>query len=397
MIARPVCCIFSATEMHYTPRGLMYRFRSNQGRVNFAFASEDGQMQTRTSLCRVCTASLLLAGAAPVMAAQVRFDNGGGDNLWENPLNWDTAGVDGIPTTADIADIGSLFTANLSSAQTVLEVQVQWPNSSSTYLPGTATLNIQPGANLQVTSTNGVRIGRQVQTGQTAGSSTGVVNQTGGLFQVNSGTNGIRLSQADSGTVADSLYVLSGGSVRGGATNGSMTAPLQIGNINNTFTRAEFRMVGTGPTEARFEDVRMQGGAGGQAVLKFVLDANGVTPIVAEDELRFSGTNNTNLLEIELSALAPEADITLITADRLTTNSSAPSETFTGLADGAPISAIFGLTQYNWLVRYQDGSDDGVLDAFVKLEFVSTTDVPEPAALSLLGIGAAALVRRRRI
>ena len=355
-------------------------------------------MQRRTSkIRRVCTSSLLAAvAAAPVMAAQVRFDNGGGNNLWENPLNWDNAGADGLPTTADIADIGSLFTASISSAQTVSEVQVQWPNSSTTYLPGTATLNILPGTNLQATSTNGVRIGRQVQTGQAAGSSTGVVNQTGGLFQVNAGTNGIRLSQADSGTVADSVYVLSGGSVRGGATNGSMTAPLQIGNIANTFTRAEFRMVGTGPTEARFEDVRMQGGVNGQAVLKFVLDASGVTPLIAEDELRFSGTNNTNLLQVELSALAPQADITLVTADRLTTNSGAPSETFTGLPDGAPISAVFGTTQYNWLVRYQDGSDDGVLDAFVKLQFVSTQDVPEPVGMTaLVGLGALALLRRR--
>ena len=345
---------------------------------------------------RVSTGILLLAAAAPVMAAQVRFDNGGGNNLWENPLNWDNAGVDGLPTTADVADIGSTFTANVSSAQSISELQVQWPNSSTTYLPGTATLNIQPGASIIVGSTNGARVGRQVQAGQMAGSSTGVVNQTGGLLQISSGTNGLRLSQADSGTVADSLYVLSGGSVRGGATNGSMTAPLQVGNIANTFTRAEFRMVGTGPTEARFEDVRMQGSATGQSVLKFVLDAAGVTPLIAEDEMRFTGTNNNNLLQVELSALAPEADVTLITADRLNTNSGAPSETFTGLPEGAPISAVFGTTQYNWLVRYQDGSDDGVLDAFVKLEFVSTTEVPEPAALSALGLGALALVRRRR-
>src|SRR5688500_1230385 len=124
-------------------------------------------MQPRTlKIRRVSTGVLLLAAAAPVMAAQVRFDNGGGNNLWENPLNWDTAGVDGLPTSADVADIGSMFTANVSSAQTMLELQVQWPNSSTTYLPGTATLNIQPGANLQITSTNGSRIGRQVQTGQ---------------------------------------------------------------------------------------------------------------------------------------------------------------------------------------------------------------------------------------
>jgi hypothetical protein len=352
-----------------------------------------------TTSARVSAASALCAAAvaalvtSSVFAAQVRFDNGGGNNLWENPLNWDNAGADALPTSADIADIGSLFTASVSSAQSISELQVAWPNSSGTYLPGTSTLNILAGSNILIGSSNGVRIGRQVQAGQMAGSSAGVVNQSGGLLQIQSGTNGLRLSQADSGTVADSLYALSGGSVRGGPTNGSMTAPLQIGNITNTFTRAEFRMVGTGPTEARFEDVRMQGGPSGPAVLKFILDAGGATPLVAEDELRFNGTN-TNQLQVELSALAPTSDITLVTADRLTTQNGAPAETFTGLPNGAPMSAIFGTTKYNWTIAYQDGSDDGVLDAFVKLVFVSTEQVPEPTAFGMLGVAAFAILRR---
>lgn len=340
----------------------------------------------------VCVSAAALFAAAPAFAAQIRFSNVGGDGLWENPLNW--VG-DAIPTTVDIADIGSTFTASLSSAQTVQELQVQWPNSSGTYLPGTATLNVLPGANLTVSTSNAARIGRAVQSGQAVGSSLGVVNQTGGTVTITTGSNGLRLSQADGTTVADSLYSISGGSVRGGLTNGSMTAPLQVGSFSNSFSRAEFRMVGSGVTEARFEDVRMQGSATGPAVLKFVLDAGGVTPLIAEDELRFNGVNS-NLLEIELAALAPETDLTLIMADRLTAQNGAPGEFFTGLPPGSPISAVFGLTQYNWTVEYQDGSDDGILDAYVKLAFVSTEIIPEPASLSLLGVGALMLVRRRR-
>lgn len=356
----------------------------------------------RAILGRRATAFAAVAAVAALgsslSAATYRFDNNGGDGLWETSNNWlesvgSTHGT--LPGPSDVAEISSSFTASISSSQSISELFVQAPNNSPSNTPGIATLNILAGTTLLDGSTNGARIGRALQSGQLPGSSTGVVNQSGGTFTITSGTNGLRLSQADSGNVANSLYAISGGSVRGGSTNGSMTAPLQVGNIANNFTRAEFRMVGSGVTEARFEDVRLAGGAAGPSVLKFVLDAAGVTPLTAEDELRFIGTNS-NLLEIELSDYAPLADITLITADRLTTASSAPAETFTGLADGAAISAVYGTTQYNWTVDYQDGSDNGVLDAYVKLVFVNTQPVPEPASLSMLAIGAAAMLRRRR-
>ena len=344
---------------------------------------------------KVLVGCLVLSSSAP--AATMRFDNGGGDGLWETATNWDeTASPDTVPGVADIADISNSYTATVSSAQTVTEVIVGWPNGAATTNPGTATLNVAPGANVQVTSSNGSRIGRAVKAGQLVGTSKGIVNQTGGTYQINSGTNGLRLSQADSGIVADSLYRISGGSVRGGATNGSMTAPLQIGNIANSYNSAEFHMNGSGVTEARFEDVRIQGNVGGTTALHFTLDAGGVTPLIAEDEMRFVGTN-TNTLLVDLSGLAPLTDILLISADRLNTASSAPSETFTGLPDGTAISASFGTYTYNWNVRYLDGSDNGVLDAFVKLEFVSRVEVPEPSSLILAVVfGLIATVLRGR-
>lgn len=337
-----------------------------------------------------------LTGWSGLKAATMRFDNGGGDSLWETAANWDeTAAPDTIPGTADVADISNAFTANVSTSQTVQEIIVAWPNGAASTAAGNAALNVLPGANVHVTSTNGSRIGRAVKSGQLAGSSKGSVIQTGGSFQIDSGTNGLRLSQGDSATVADSLYRISGGSVRGGPTNGSMTAPLQVGNITNTYSSAEFHVVGSGVTEARFEDVRIQGNVGGTTLLHFSLDASGVTSLIAEDELRFVGTN-TNTLLVDLIGAAPLTDITLISADRLTTASSAPAETFTGLPDGAPISASFGPYTYNWLVKYQDGSDNGVLDAFVKLQFVSRTEVPEPVSLALVAMGGLALTLLRR-
>jgi hypothetical protein len=351
-------------------------------------------IHARAVLRATALLSATLVAAAPVTAATMRFDNGGGTGLWETPANWDEAATpDTLPGAADTADISNNFTASVSSAQTVTEAIVGWPNGATSTTAGTATLNVLPGANVISTSTS--RIGRAVKAGQLAGSSKGIVIQTGGTYQINSGTNGLRLSQGDSGTVADSLYRISGGSVRGGPTNGSMTAPLQIGAIANSYNSSEFHMMGSGITEARFEDVRIQGNVGGSTVLHFSLDAGGVTPLIAEDEMRFVGTN-TNTLLVDLIGEAPLTDITLITADRLNAASSAPSETFTGLPDGAPISANFGLYTYNWLVRYQDASDNGVLDAFVKLQFVSRTEIPEPMSLVIVVIGGLAMTVLRR-
>ncbi len=348
-------------------------------------------MANRKLLGGAC--AIALAAATPALGAQIRFNNGNGTGTWEDPLNW-VGGA--IPTAVDIGDVGSTFTSSISSVQTVQEVQVGWPNSSGTYLPGVSTLNVLPGTNLQATVSNGIRIGRAVQAGQLVGSSQGVVNQTGGTVQVNTGTNGLRLSQADGGIVADSLYSISGGSARGGPTNGSMTAPLNIGATGNSFNRAEFRVIGSGPTEIRFEDIRLTPGTTGtglsETVLRFDLDNGGITTMIGEDELRITGAANA-LLEVNMIGLPPQSDLLLISCDRITGTPTPNLQPFSNAPEGTQIVRNFGDWTYTWNVRYQDGSDDGILDAFVKLEFVSA--VPEPASLSLLGLGALMLVRRR--
>src|SRR6188768_2858165 len=76
-------------------------------------------------------ACLLLISSAS--AATMRFDNGGGDGLWETATNWDeTAAPNTLPGAADVADISNSFTATVSSAQTLQEVIVGWPNGATT-------------------------------------------------------------------------------------------------------------------------------------------------------------------------------------------------------------------------------------------------------------------------
>jgi hypothetical protein len=370
-----------------------------------------GVTNRRARVLKAACAIGAIAASTSAFAADVYWVGPASGGIWDSDANWRGVGPDNTfntgddtflqPTTADNAAIFSGQSVDLSSVETITELQMSRGNvGARPQTAGIAQLNVLPGANLQTSGGGGFRIGRVVQAGAAVGDNSARVIQTGGLMQVGTGTNGVRLSQSDAGTLADSLYEISGGSVRGGPTNGSMTGPLQIGIVTSTFGKAEFHVVGTGPTEMRFEDVRMQANStgAGDAVLHFSLDASGVTPLIAEDEMRFSGNAGivgNNKLVVDLIGAAPTTDITLVTADRLGT-SNAPAETFTGMPDLTPISAQFGGFQWNWLLDYTDGSDDGVLDASIVLRFQSKTEVPEPTSLALVGAGGLALLARRR-
>jgi hypothetical protein len=351
-------------------------------------------------------ASLVALMAMPIRAAQINFDNSSTDGTWETATNWST---DTLPTSTDQPVINPIATnspatVGLTSAQTVAEAVVSWPNGGGGAVAGTSTLNIGAGTTLTVlgTVTSGFRVGRAVAAGQLVGSSQGVVNQTGGAVTI-AATNGLRLSQDAAGVLPDSLYAISGGSVRAGSgADGTMTGNLQIGRADADYNRAEFRVVGSAATSIRFVDIidlpsTLVAATGTRnTVMSFQLDAGGVTPVVAEDEMRFSGVGN-HQLDISLLAAPPLSDITLITADRLNTANSPPAgETFDGMPNGTPIVRTFGGFNYAYNLLYQDGSDDGVLDAFVKLQFVSVTPVPEPSSLGLLGVAGLALLRRRQ-
>jgi hypothetical protein len=129
-----------------------------------------------------------------------------------------------------------------------------------------------------------------------------------------------------------------------------------------------------------------------------------VTPIVVEDQFDIQNHDNngnptgTVLLEINLQGTPAEADILLVSADRLTpTSGAAPFVNFTGLPDGSPIVRTFGNFIYTWNLDYTDGGDDGTLDASITLDFVSRTEVPEPGALAAAAAALAApLLRRSR-
>ena len=366
-------------------------------------------MGSRYGHLAVASAAVVLLAVCPTFAVQTNFDNSAGTGVWNTPENWST---DVLPTNADQAVIPNGFTVSLTTPQVVGDLVVSWPADPVTPTPpGTATLNIGPGANLVVGNTIGIRVGRAAPT---VGTSLAVINQTGGTVSIISGSNGLRLSQADGTTVSDSRYVISGGILRGGPVQEGVppdaNASLNIGTQANNFNRAEFHVLGSRATEIRFEDVSLRTappGAGTgmrEAVLHYTIDDGGVTPIVAEDQFDIQdhdGAGNPAgnvMLEITLAGAPPEEDILLVSADRLTPTSGAATYVhFKGLPDGTPIVRAYLDYIYTWNIDYTDeGADDGDLESSIKLDFVSRVIIPEPGPLALLCVGALGIMRRRR-
>lgn len=375
------------------------------------------QRAHRQTVLALAAMGILGLTVGTVSAAETFFIAGTG--TWDADANWAQVGGDATLGTGDdvnvqpgLADAAIIFdnqTVNLNSTESVLEVQVATPASGHfSGSNGTARLNVGPGAALTTNGNSaGMRVGRGLAVGQALGTSRAEVVQTGGSVFIAQGTNGVRLSAGDSGNVADSFYQISGGTLRGGAGGAGIVSDLRVGQTGSNFNSAEFHVVGSGPTEIRFLDVQVasstaelaaSGNTNGHSIIRFSLDAGGVTPIIAEDEFQFRTTvagSAVGLLMVDLIAEAPQTDITLVIADRLGNNGSA-AERFYNYGDGDLLVASGAGWDYSYLVDYTDASDDGVLDASIVLRYQSRSLIPEPSALSLLGLAGLALVRRRR-
>ena len=312
---------------------------------------------------RQWVAAIALGAAATVGASRgvARADNitwtGAGDGFsWTDPANWlnDTTMLPGVPTNSDQGFVNNSASVTINSAVSVGTFSVG-------HGTGTATLNILPGADFTVNGTS--RVGRGTGT---VGAATGHVRQTGGTVTF---PGGHRLGLTfDSRTLpevnADSLYEISGGTLQmAGAGSIQIGRTTNSGGVPIEFGRAEFRVVGSGPSLVEANRISMDGGGTtGTPVLGFVIDAGGVTKITLRDWLRL---NQNATLEVNVSsATVPTTDITLLEADYFTTG--ALTE-FVNRPEGSTVSDISNNRLFEWTLDYNNMTDDGVIDSFVKL------------------------------
>lgn len=347
-------------------------------------------MRSTLTLLLMVAAAIMLAAVPPAWADKT-FDNDNNNGLWVEAANWAdlaaTPGPDAVP--------------NLESAEMFLEDL----NNPLPLYHGIPTITLDSGTHqlvsfvmgggsdtdvgdIQLRMTDGtLQVGGDSRIGRGSDTETAFLSnqmnflQEGGTVEFLGGTGTDLKLSADKQYSGKASYIISGGSF---SSTGTITYP-QSGDDSD----AMFKVVGTGPTSISLEDIKMEASAPGTDTLAFVLDAGGVTPIQLADEFQMENIN----LDLSLSDVPPSGNIVLVKADRLSNDNQ-----FVGLPDGSTVSAAFGSTLYSWTINYYDTSDDGLVVDAIILSNMTTSPVPEPASLLLLGMGAAMLVavRRRR-
>jgi hypothetical protein len=357
----------------------------------------------------MAAAAACLMPMASADAALIFFQPASGD--WEVPGNWNTVegggGTAGLPGDADGTVIRGGDSAQFTAAsgdQTVNTIQVGGGSNGALTIGGDDTLRAD--------SVSG--FGLIVATGA---SSTGTVNLNGATFVIdadavvgyNPTTN--NSTQNVTGTVNHS-----GGTFDIG---GDLRLGYSVGGNNKTFT-GNYNVSGTAiaDIEGRIYNGFAGGGSGsttpgnieitGSAAsidvgaysqhasssLTFIADASGVSSIDVATTLATSGTGVVILngaLELDLSGLASNFlnDILLIDNDL----ADAITGTFSsviGLNGTSVVGDQVSFGSNSFTLTYTGGTGNDLV-----LVNNAAFEIPEPAALGMLGLAGAALLRRR--
>jgi len=251
-----------------------------------------------------------------------------------------------------------------------------------------ATLNIVDGADLR--GFGWIRIGEQSGTPEQIGT----LNQSGGqIFLRNLKEKGKLCIGDGYGILHGSTYTISGGTLTYNAADPCCEGQLMIGSRDGEGT---FAVVGNAPV-IQLRNLYVAGdpvGANdvyynnGTATLKFLVGANGVSPINLNSTAYINqGTNTLAKLIVSLTAAPP------IGEDILLVNANSPIHgVFDSLnngsaAEGAAITLGFGSAFYNYTLTYTGGGDGNN---------IALLWVPEPATVAFICLGLLSVVRRRR-
>lgn len=330
----------------------------------------------RSILVAVITASL--AACVPNACGDF-FDNDSSDGAWETATNWDNdvlpAGVSAEMFLEDqnnaLPNVNGIPTVTLSSGSQSPSSVVLGGGSDTDF--GDIQFLLTGGA-LNLSSDS--RVGRG-GTDPTINNSTAYFTQTDGDVVVTGGSGvDIKLGAGGQPFSPGAIYSISGGSLNSSGT-------INLGSNSTLAGDIIFEIDGSGASSIVIEDFKTESAVSGPVFFGVVLDAGGMTTLVANDDFQMENVG----LQLSLSDVPPSGPIVLVQADRLSNDNQ-----FIGLPDGSIVSASFGGTDYEWFINYFDSSDDGtILDAIV------LNPVPEPSTFlfGCLALVSIALRRRR--
>ncbi len=251
-----------------------------------------------------------------------------------------------------------------------------------------ATLNVVNGGELR--GFGWIRIGEQTGTPEQIG----YLNQSGGLIFLGKFKETGKLAIGDGyGLLGGSTYTMSGGTLTYDAATAGCDGQLVIGSRDGEGT---FVIVGNAPV-IHMKNLYVAGDSvangGGQynngiGTLKFMVGANGVSPIVLDSTAYIDqGTNTTANLIVSLTSAPPIGqDIILVNA---TTHLHGTFDTLNGgsAAEGASLTLTFGKANYDYTLTYAGGTDN---------RDIALLWVPEPATIILITLGGLLAAVKRR-
>ncbi|MBN1362003.1 MAG: LamG domain-containing protein, partial [Sedimentisphaerales bacterium] len=284
-------------------------------------------------LCVVVGLTCFLCGAA--LAVDYR-----GVGTWEDPNNWSDGVVPTGAVEVKIRGEETVLTLNTSTGD--------WGAAQRVRVYEGATMIVEDGA--QLLGGGWVRIG--------AGS-LGVVEQTGGLVQIDND----RLGIGDGGG-SDGRYTISGGTITYVGDRGDLTVGARGGLGLLTIVGAD--------AVIHMTDLIVPQSSGGNGAIEFQLTADGVTPIVLDDlaDIDALGDETTAALVIGSADGAPQADVLLVdlpegadVANAFDTVNGEPA------LEGAAVAVQAAAGVYSYILTYIGGdtANDIVLlfDSFV--------------------------------